>query len=113
MPFSSPPLEITLVSDHPQGGIAAAHIADQFQFFLGVLVWMMVRAAGLAGKRLDAPVPAGFPEIDVGAAFVVFAAGSADAVFLSILHEGLPITHILCYTVRHEGSGLLSLSCLW
>ena len=35
----------------------------------------------------------------------------ADAIFFCVLHQGLPILHVLCYTLAHEGYGLLS--CSW
>ena len=46
-----------------------------------------------------------------GCALVVLSAGTADAVFLRVLHQGLPIRHVLCYTLAHEGYGPLSSSC--
>lgn len=91
--------------------IAAAHVPDQLQFCLCVLIWMAAGPPGLAGRRSHCSVPAGLPEVDVRPALIVFSAGPADAVFLRILHQGLPICHVLCYTLAHEGYGLLSFSC--
>ena len=50
---------------HAQFGITAAHIPDQFQFCLGVLVGVAVRPPGLAGQRFQSSIPTGFPEVDV------------------------------------------------
>ena len=84
------------------------HIPDQLQFSFCVLIGMAVGFAGLAGQGCHTPIPAGLPEVDIGPAFVVFPAGAADAIFLCVLHQGLPIRHVLCYTLAHEGCGLLS-----
>ena len=96
---------------HAQTGIAAAHILDQLQLRLRVLVWVAVGPTGLAGQGLDRSIPASLPEVDVGPALVVLPAGTADAVFLCVFHQGLPICHVLCYTLAHEGFGLLSCGC--
>ena len=96
---------------HAQVWVTAAQISDQLQLCLRVLVGMAVRPPGLAGQGLRRSIPAGFPEVDVRPALVVLSAGPADAVFLRILHQGLPIRHVLCYTLAHEGYGLLSSSC--
>jgi len=96
---------------HTKVWIAAAHIPDQLQLRLCVLVGMAVGTSGLTGQRLHRSIPAGFPEADIRPALVVFSAGSAHAVFLRVFHQGLPICHVLCYTLAHEGYGPLSLSC--
>ena len=95
---------------HAQAGIAAAHIPDQLQLRLCVLVGMAVGPSGLTGQRLRRSIPACFPKVDVRPALVVLPAGSTDGIFLRILHQGLPIHHVLCYTLAHEGFGLLSYS---
>ena len=74
---------------------------------------MTVRASGLAGKGLHGSVSALFPKVDVRADFVIFTAGAADTKFFGIFHYGLPIGHVLCYTITHEGYGLLSQSLVW
>ena len=66
--------------DHAQRGIPAAHVTNEFQLGLRVLVGMAVWASGLAGKGRRTFVPALLPEIDV------LPAGAADAVFLCVLH---------------------------
>ena len=96
---------------HAQVGVAAAHVPDQLQLRLCVLVGMAVRPPGLAGQGCHTPIPAGLPEVDVRPALVVFPAGAADAVFLRVFHQGLPIRHVLCYTLAHEGYGPLSSGC--
>lgn len=58
--------------------------------------------------KATATVPALLPEVDVRPALVVLPAGAADAVLLCVLHQGLPICHVLCYTLAHEEYGLLS-----
>ena len=77
---------------------------DQLQFRFGMLVRIAVRPPGLAGQRLQTPIPVGPPEVDIEPALVVFLAGLADSVF----HQGLPVRHLLCYTLTHEGCDLLS-----
>ena len=72
--------------DHAQRWISAAHVTNEFQFGLRVLVWMTVGASGLAGKGRHTSVPALLSEIDVRPALVVLPAGAADAVFLRVLH---------------------------
>ena len=51
--------------DHAQRRIAAAHIADELQLGLRVLVWMAVRPSGLAGQGRHTTVPALLPEVDI------------------------------------------------
>lgn len=96
---------------HAQRGIAAAHISDQLQFCLSVLAWVTMRPSGLAGQGLHTAVPTALPEVDIRPAFVIFPAGTADAVFRRVFHQGLPVRHVLCYTLAHEGYGPLSSSC--
>ena len=88
---------------HTQVRITAAHIPDQLQLCLCVLVGMTVRASGLAAQGLHCSVPTGLPEVDIRPALVVLPAGPADTVFLCVFHQGLPIRHVLCYTLVHEG----------
>ena len=97
--------------DHAQCWISAAHVADELQFGFRVLVWVTVRPSGLAGQGRFTSVPALSPEIDIRAALVVLPAGTADAVLFRVLHQGLTVFHVLCYTFVHEGYGLLSPSC--
>lgn len=47
-------------------------------------------------------IPTLFSKVDTGAAFVEFAAGMANTVLCCIIHQGLPIGHILCYTFTYE-----------
>ena len=70
-----------------------------------MLPGMTVRPSGLTAKGFYRTVPATAPEADVGTSLVVFAAGSANAILLCVLHQGLPIPHVLCYSVAHEGYG--------
>ena len=72
--------------DHTQGWIPAAHIADQLQLGLCVLVRVAVGPSGLAGQGCHTTIPALLPEVDVRPALVVLPAGAADAVFLCVLH---------------------------
>ena len=97
--------------NHAQGWISAAHVPDEFPFCFRMLVWMAVRPPGLAGKGCRTSIPALLPEVDVRPALVVFPTGAADAVFFCVLHERLPVCHVLCYTLVHERYGLLSPSC--
>lgn len=68
-----------------------------------MLPGVAVRMPGLAGQGLLGTVTAGTPEVDVGPAFVVLAAGSAYTVFLGIGEQRLSIFHVLCYTVHAAG----------
>ena len=97
--------------DHPQSWIPTAHVTNELQLGFHVLIRMTVRASGLAGEGRHTSIPTLLPEVDVRPAFVVLSAGTANAVFLGILHQRLPIRHVLCYTLAHEGYGLLSESC--
>ena len=96
---------------HTEVRIATAQVPDQLQLRLCVLVGVVMRPPGLTGQGLHGPIPACFPEIDVRPALVILPAGTADAVFLRVFHQGLPICHVLCYTLAHEGYGPLSFSC--
>ena len=71
---------------HAKRGIPSVHIPDQLQFSFCVLIGMAVGFAGLAGQGCRTSIPACFPEVDIGPAFVVSPAGSADAIFLCVLH---------------------------
>ena len=93
--------------DHAQRWISAVHVTNELQFLLHMLVRMTVRASGLAGEGRHTSIPTLLPKVDVRPAFVVLSAGTANAVFLGILHQRLPIRHVLCYTFAHEGYGLL------
>ena len=73
-----------------------------------MLLRMAVRPSGLAGQRSYTSIPACFPVVDVRPALVVLSTCTANAIFCGILHETLPISHVLCYTVSHEGQCLLS-----
>lgn len=69
--------------------------------------------SGLADERLYRSIPTAEPEVDVGASLVVFAASPADTILLCILHQGLPILHVLYYTIAHEGCGSFCLRSVW
>ena len=69
-----------------QGWIPAAHIADELQLGLCVLVGVAVGPSGLAGQGRHTTIPALLPEVDIRPALVVLPAGAADAVFLCVLH---------------------------
>jgi len=56
----------------------------------------------MAGQRFQCPVISGFPKVDKRPAAVIFPACAADAKFLRIANQGLPVLHVLCYTV-HAG----------
>ena len=71
---------------HAEIRVSAAHIPDQFQLRLCVLIGMAVRAFGVAGQRGLCSIPAGLPEVDVRPALVVLPAGAADAVFFCVFH---------------------------
>ena len=66
--------------------IAAAHVPDQFQLRFRMLARMAVRTPGLSGQGRHTSIPAGTPEVDIRPALVVLPTGTADAIFLRILH---------------------------
>ena len=66
--------------------ISAPHIPDHLEFFFGMLVRGSVWATRLAAQGLHTAVSASFPKVDIRTSLVVFAAGSAHAVFLCIFH---------------------------
>ena len=76
-----------------------------------------LRPAGIAPLPQAVPqfhhaqVWASLPKVDVRSALVVLPVGAADAIFLCVFHQGLPVCHVLCYTLTHEGYGPLSSSC--
>ena len=72
--------------DHAQGRVPAAHVSDELQLGLRVLIRMAVGAFGLTGQGRHTSVPALLPEVDVRPALVVLPTGAADAVFLCVLH---------------------------
>ena len=86
--------------NHAQLRIAPAHVSNELQFTLCVLIRMAVRPPGLATQGAEAAVIASLPEVDVGPALVVLAGGTAHPMFCDILQEGLPVFHILCYTIH-------------
>ena len=96
---------------HSQCWIPSSHIPDELELCLRMLVGMVVRASGLAGQGCHTSIPACLPEVDIRPAFVVLPARTAHAVFGCILHQGLPILHVLCYTFTHEGQSSF-LGCL-
>ena len=62
-----------------EGGFAWYTVSNE-------VVWMAVRASGLAGKGRRTSVPALLPEVDIRPALVVLPTGAAHAVFLCVLH---------------------------
>ena len=82
----APQIQTVPQLDHAQFGISAAHVTNKFQLGLRVLVWMAVRASGLAGQGRHTSIPALLPKVDIRPAFVVLSAGAADTVFLRIFH---------------------------
>ena len=95
---------------HAEVGIAAAHIPNQLQFCLRMLIWMAMGTSGLTGQGFHRAIPSSLPEVDVRPTLVVLPAGTAHTVFLCVFHQGLPVCHVLCYTLAHEGYGPLSSS---
>ncbi len=71
---------------HSQRGIPPPHVSDELQFRFCVLVWVVVRASGLAGQRRHTSIPACLPEVDIRPTLVVFPACTAHAIFGCILH---------------------------
>ena len=71
-------------------------------------VWVAVWLCGLTVEGCITSVQALPPEADVLTAFVVLAAGAAYTVLLRVFHQRLPVFHVLCYTLFHEGYGFLS-----
>ena len=74
------------MSHHAELWITTAHIPNELQFSLCVLIGVSVWPPKLADQRFNRSVPAFLPKVDVGAAFVVFSAGSAHSIFGGVLH---------------------------
>lgn len=88
--------------------VPAAHVPDELQFLRRMLVGMMMRTAGVAPQGLHTPVLTRLPEVDIRPGSIVFSARPAHAIFRRVFHQGLPVCHVLCYTLSHEGYSLLS-----
>jgi hypothetical protein len=88
--------------DHAKTRIAAFHIVDKLQLRRRVLIRMMVWASRFRAKRFNASIPAVQPEVDVGSSPVVLSAGLAYAMCCCVLHKGLLVVHVLCYSC-HAG----------
>ena len=50
---------------HAERWILAAHIPDQFQFRLSVLIVMAVGTSGPVGQGPHTAIPAALPEVDI------------------------------------------------
>ena len=80
--------------NHAEFRISVTPISSELQL-LSMLVEMAVRAFGLAGEEIRSPIPPPLPEVDAGAAFVVFSTCTADAVLFGVFHQELMVGHIL------------------
>ena len=72
--------------EHDQTGVrvSAAHIFDEFNLFRPVLIRMTVRTVGTVGQRLQRPVVALAPAVNILAVGVVADGCFCDAIFLCI-----------------------------
>ena len=80
----------------PPGRAAYCGVLDQFQLRFRMLVRMAVRMPELSGQGRHTSIPASTTEVKIRPALVVLLTGTADAVFLRILHWGLFVCHVLC-----------------
>ena len=90
---------------HTQIGLTEARILNKLLFFLCMLFGMAVRTSRLTAQRLFCFIPARLPKADIRPDLVVFLVSTDDAVFFCIFHEKLPICHVLCDILAHEGYG--------
>ena len=81
--------------DHAKRRISAAHVTDELQLGLRVLIRMAVRASALAGQGCRTSIPTLSPVVNVRPAFVVLPAGARDAIFLfvKLLMGNSTLTH--------------------
>lgn len=86
---------------YAQVEVAAAHISDELQLRVYMLIRMESRTARLTRQRLDAAVEACFSEVAVGLCLVVLTAGARNAEFFRVAHQRVANFHILCYAT-HE-----------
>ncbi len=86
--------------DKPGVRIAAAHIPDQLQLLLGVLIRMMMRSARFLTQRFKRAVVPPQPTVNVLSVRFVLDRRLCYSVFLRIFQKGLTKLHILCYTVH-------------
>lgn len=72
--------------EHDQTGVrvSAAHIFDEFNLFRPVLIRVMMRSMGTVGQRLQRPVVALAPAVNILAVGVVADGCFCDAIFLCI-----------------------------
>ena len=84
--------------NHSKSWVSSPHVVNELEFFLCMLIRVMVWSSGFRPERLNSSIPAFQPEVDVRTCAIVFSAGFADSMRYRILHEGLLIVHILCYS---------------
>ena len=90
--------------EHHQTGvrIPAAHIFDELNLVLGMLVGMAVRAVRAVCQGLERAVVLLAPPIDVLSAGLVADGSICDAIFERILNYHLLKPHVLCYLTHSE-----------
>ena len=88
--------------DDSQIWVSTPHVADQGQFFFCVLIGMGLWAFGLVLQRFHASIPSLPPEVDKRSGTIVFPTGCLHPIPLCVVHQGLQIPHVLCYTL-HAG----------
>ena len=89
--------------DHQTGvRISAAHVLDELDLGLCMLIWMAVRPVRAVGKGPKGTVVLLFPTVDVLSGGLVTDGCLCDAVFQRILNYRLLKAHVLCYLIHGE-----------
>ena len=82
--------------------VPAAHILDEFDFGICVLIGVAVRAVGAVRQRTDCAVILLPPTVDILSGCLVADCSLCDAVFQRIFNYYLLKPHVLCYLIHSE-----------
>ena len=89
-------------SDQTGMGISAAHIVDQADLIIRMLVWVVMGSAGAVPQGAPGSAIAAFPAVDILPVQMVADGRCCDAVLIGILDHRLPEAHRLCYLIHGE-----------
>ena len=85
-------------SDQTGMGISAAHIVDQADLIIRMLVWVVMGSAGAVPQGAPGSAIAAFPAVDILPVGFVFDSSFCDTKFFGVLNQGQTVLHIWCYT---------------
>ena len=80
--------ELNPEDDETSMGVSAAHIEDQLDFGIGMLVGVVKRAAGTVPQGVPGAVITAFPAIDILSVGLVFDSSLRNAIFICIFEQG-------------------------